>query len=255
MAENALQKLIQKIRDMIDELGGNIKAFFEKCEEERMAKKYGLIATKLADGLKDVVEPVLESNQDNTEKLQQVYSIVSELNDHVQSFTPQDIDKFSEEVRQKTDELVSIAGKGLWITKDSVQEALEMKHISPEEQQNFSTYITKDHKVMISGKMSDGQEKSFLFEHIGNSYMLQEIDDEKMAQIMSEKPEIVSGGKTAEENIMTALTKAANRVNLEIAGMSDKIHYAEILAEVSKRKDVADEKSGIKMRFDDVFVK
>lgn len=234
-----------KWKEFFEGIWGKIKNAFQNIKDKfpDFGSKKMQLCYQMMQEMENAVDELVEKGEINDERLAQVYSVVSDLSQHVAELNPDNMNQFADSIKKAGEKISDIVKDGAYFTKESMEEAVGAV-FSPEEQQHVNVFITNNNQVLLNGISGD-----YMLKPTGNVYMLERISEEERKNIDFSTLDKMNPRGSLSDTVTDALKKSLNRANLELAGMSDKLRYAEIL------KNLADGKyqgspSGIYSKFD-----
>lgn len=234
-----------KWKEFFEGIFGKIKDIFKNIKDKfpDFGSKKMQLCYQMMQEMENAVDELIKKDEITDERLAQVYSVVSDLSQHVADLNPDNVDRYVESIQQAGRKISDIVKDGAYFTKESMEEAVGAV-FSPEEQQHVNVFITSDNHVLLNGISGD-----YMLKPTGNVYMLERITEEERKNIDFSSLDRVNPGGSLGDTVTTALQKSLNRANLELAGMSDQLRYAEILKNLTDGK-CQGSPSGIYSMFD-----
>lgn len=234
-----------KWKEFFEGIFGKIKDVFKNIKDKlpNFGSKKMQLCYQMMQEMENAVDELIKKDEITDERLAQVYSVVSDLSQHVADLNPDNVDRYVESIQQAGRKISDIVKDGAYFTKESMEEAVGAV-FSPEEQQHVNVFITSDNHVLLNGISGD-----YMLKPTGNIYMLERVSEEERKKIDFSALDKVNPRGSLGDTVTDALQKSLNRANLELAGMSDQLRYAEILKNLTDGK-CQGSPSGIYSMFD-----
>lgn len=223
--QTATEENKPKWKEFFEGLWSKIKNTFKNIKDKLpdFGSKKMQLCYQMMQEMENAVDELIEKGELNDERLAQVYSVVSDLSQHVAELNPDNVNKFTESIQAAGKKISDIVKNGAYFTRESMEEAVGAV-FSPEEQQHVSVFITNENQVLLKGISGD-----YLLKPTGNVFMLERVTDEERKSIDFSALDKMNPKGSLGDTVADALQKSLNRASLELAGMSDKLKYASIL--------------------------